>query len=50
MTVKEIKTILDNFNDDETVWVYEFNDENEPYQEIGSIERGPFGDITIYRA
>lgn len=49
MTVKEIKDILDKFNEDDPVWVYEPNDENEPYQEIHSIERGPFGDITIYR-
>lgn len=49
ITIKEMKKILEQFGDDEPIWVYEPNDENEPYQEIGSVERGPFGDITIYR-
>lgn len=49
MTAKEIKEVLEQFENDEPVWVYEPSDENEPYQEIESIERGPFGDITIYR-
>ncbi len=49
MTVGELKRALANFDDDEPVWVYELNDENEPYQPIESIERGPAGDVTIYR-
>lgn len=49
MTVGDIKKMLSQFSDDEPVWVYEQNDLGEPYQPIENIERGPFGDIAIYR-
>ena len=49
MTASELIEILKTFPADEPVWVYEPNDENEPYQAIGTVERGPAGDITIYR-
>lgn len=49
MTVGELKELLKQFKDDEPVWVYEPNDEGEPYQAIATVERGPAGDITIYR-
>lgn len=50
MTVAELRANLSEFSDDEPVWVYESHDANEPYQAIQSIERGPAGDVTIYRA
>mgnify|MGYP006069276435 FL=1 len=49
MQVKELRERLEQFGDYEDVWVYEPTDEGEPYQGIDCIERGPFGDITIYR-
>lgn len=49
MTVAELREKLAKFPDDEPVWVYELNDMNEPYQAIADVERGPAGDITIYR-
>ena len=49
MTVKELKEKLEKFDDDMPVWVYESTDENEPYQEIDTIEQTEFGEVTIYR-
>lgn len=49
MTVAELREKLAQFPDDEPVWVHEPTDENEPYQPIADVERGPFGEITIYR-
>lgn len=49
MNVKELRDLLAQFDDNEPVWVYEPTDENEPYQPIDTIERGPFGEVTIYR-
>ena len=49
MTVNDLIEKLKQFPGDEPVWVYEPKDENEPYQEIHDVERGPAGDITIYR-
>ena len=50
MTVGELKKILEQYPDDEPVWVYDPNDDGEPYQAIAEVERGPFGEITIYRS
>lgn len=50
MTVGELMDLLKDLPKDEPVWVYEPNDEGEPYQAIVTVERGPAGDITIYRA
>ena len=48
MTVFELRKRLSEFPDDEPVWVYDPNDENEMYKEIESVERGLAGDLTIY--
>lgn len=49
MTVKELRDMLSQFPENEPVWVYEPSDANEPYQPIKALERGPAGDLTIYR-
>lgn len=49
MTVKELIEQLRQYPDDEHIWIYDPDDENEPYKEIVEVDRGPAGDIAIYR-
>lgn len=49
MTVKDLRIILSKFADDDSVWVYEPADDNEPYQGIASVEKTEFGEVAIYR-
>lgn len=48
MTIKELIFQLSTFPADDPVWIYDPSDENEPYKEPTTVEKGPAGDITIY--
>ncbi len=49
MTIKELIKELEKYDENMPIWVYEPNDENEPYQPIVAVEETEFGEITIYR-
>ena len=49
MTIKELIKELEKYDENMPIWVYDANDDNEPYQNIAGVEETEFGEITIYR-